>query len=302
MIVSQPPYSHDHITRVIYIGAVFLPVFELVDSPGLGVEEIAMAWETLSKMDAHAGIRSVESQVLTALSLASHATMWTWFDKNVTEPTLYLAAIPISAFKKMELLKLENEWILPLFRSIQTSLLLYSNIKLAANKFFPGLNAPDYEARCKGGLTTPVILGHVESAVVLWLQFHPRPEMSLDTSRAVATFISIMREAFRGLDFLYLSFVQNGVKRLRSILTVENIHLTKVPWKRLAEELKSHPLANPNSDEAVLLNRMKNLLCAVSGLPHAITETTTRYREAEKMGGSDGVKAFAQWIGRPPIT
>ena len=281
-------------------GAAFLPVVNSIHSGELDLTEIATAWQHLSKMDAHAGISSTESQVLTALSLASHSTMWAWFNKNVTEPTRWLAMIPVSVLNKMEPPKLENEWIFPLFQSIQLSLLLRHDIKLPAKEFFPDLNAPDYEACCKNGPTAPRILSHVESAVVLWLRFYSRPEMGLETSRAVATFISTTRKAFGSIDFLYLRSVQNGIKRLRSILTTEGISLTKVPWEKLANELSSHPLADPTSNEAILLNRMQNLLWTVSSLPHTSTEMTSRYWEAVKMG-SDGVDAFAQWLGQPSI-
>jgi hypothetical protein len=282
--------------------ATFLGVVESIQSGRLGVGEIASAWQSLSKMDTDLEILSVDSRILTALSLASHSDMWTWFNNNVTEPTRRLAAIPIQSLQEMVQPKLENEWIYPLFHSIHLSLLLCQDVKLAADKFFPGLEAPDYEARYKSGpIDSKKILGYVESAVALWLRFQPRPGMSLDTSRGVATFISIARKAFGSLDFLYLSSVQNGVKKLRSILTVEGIHLTKVPWERLADELNSHPLADPNSEEAVVLSHVKRLLWAVSSLHNPCpSETATRYKEAAKMGGSDGVEAFAQWIGQPP--
>jgi len=279
----------------------FLGVVESIRSGRLGVEEIASAWQTLSKMDTSLELSSADSRILTALSIASHSDMWMWFNKNVTEPTRRLTAIPISSFQEMVQPKLENEWIYPLFHSIHLSLLLRRDIKLAAKVFFPGLEAPDYEARYKSGPMDSKILGYVESAVVLWLQFQPRPGMSLDTSRGVATFTSIAHKAFGSPDFLYLSSVQNGVKKLRSILTAEGIHLTKVPWERLANELNSYPLADPNSEEAVVLKRIKQLLWAISSLRNSHPgEMATRYKEAANMGGSDGVEAFAQWIGRLP--
>jgi hypothetical protein len=267
----------------------------------LEVSMIPSTWQTLTKIDANIEIRPADARILTALSLGSHSDMWTWFNNQVTNPTRYLAAIPISSFVGRQLPEMPNEWIFPLFRSIQTLLLVGSSIVLKAKTFFPELDAQDYASTPGGSLTASRILHHVEAAVALWLQFCPRPGMSLSTSRAVATFTSIAREAFSSSSFLYLNHIQNSIKKLRSFLTEEKTPLTKVPWERLAEELKNHPLAHPNSNEALAVEGLKELLWAISSLPHPhSTNTSVYYKKAIEIGGDAGIEASAQVMTQQP--
>jgi len=263
----------------------------------LEVSEIPSAWQMLIKIDENIETRPADSRILTALSLASHSDMWAWFRTQVTEPTWYLTTIPVTSSEDVRLPKMPNDWIFPLFQAVQMPLLINNNINLQATKFFPGLIAPDYQAPASSGPMASRILRHVEGAVSMWLQFRPRPGMSMDTSRAVATFTTIARGAFKSPTFLYLNYIQNGIKRLRSILTEDKIPLTKVPWESLAEELKNHPLSHPDSNEARALDCLKELLWAISGIPspHS-TNMSICYREAVEIGGDAGVRDFTQFM------
>lgn len=267
-------------------------------SNGLNLGNIQSTWGSLSRIDTDTEIRPATAHVLAALSLQCHSRMWAWFDEQVTNPTRHLAEIPVSTLQDVQSqMQMPNEWILPLCRLVRITLLVYQNVHLRAKEFFPWLDAPDYRAP-PGNLCMPSrILKHVEGAVALWLGFGPRPGMGLQTSRAVATFISTVWSTFNSPDFLYLSSIQCGVKVLRSILTEEKIELTGIPWKKLAEELKNHPLASPESDEALALNHLKQARWSISNLPlppHFPPEIPRGYKKAIEMGGEKGLDTLAQ--------
>lgn len=262
----------------------------------LGAHNIPSTWENLAKIDANIEIRPTDARILTALSLESHSEMWTWFNKHVTEPTQYLTTIPISSSQDVEPSTIPNNWIFPLVQSVRLSLLIGKAITLEPKCFFPDLHgAPNYTAPPGSGLMATRIIHHVEAAVVLWLQFRPRPGMCLDTSRAVATFTSITRRIFKSSNFLYLNYIQIAVKKLRSTLTEEKIPLMKVPWEKLASELENHPLAHQDSRESLILDHLSELLWAISNLPHPHpTDMSLQYKKAVEVGGNAGVEIFAK--------
>jgi hypothetical protein len=279
----------------------FLDTISSIYSNKLEADRIPSTWAELSKIDANIEIRPADARILTALSLQSHSDMWTWFDVHVTEPTRRLAGAPVGTLEDMGSPEMPNEWIFPLFQSVRFSLIVSRDVRLKAKDFFPNLEAPNYEAPPGSRPMPSRVLGHVEAAIILWLQFRPRPGMALATSRAVATFTSVALGAFDSPDFLYLSSIQNGIKRLRSILTEENVELTKVPWEKLAEELEGHPLASPGSNETLALNYLKELLWAISSFPHPHrAEKSGDYQRAVAVGGPEGIEVFAQHIVSPP--
>lgn len=278
--------------------AAFLDTMTSTQPDKLKVHEIPSTWLNLSKVDANVETRPTDTRILAALSLRSHSEMWTWFDEQVTMPTKDLAANPISSLKATQLPKMPNEWIFPLFQAVYMALLVGNSVDLKAESFFPDLiGAQDYNIPSGGSPTSSRILRHVEGAVASWLQFRSRPGMALDTSRAVATFTSIALKAFKSPSFLYLHYIQHGIKKLRSILTNEGIPLAQVPWERLAEELRSHPLASPNSDTTLAANCLEELLWSISSLPRPhSTDMSVHYKKAVEMGGVAGEEAFAQFM------
>ena len=271
-----------------------------IRSGKLEPEKIRSTWQQVATIDANIEIQSTAARVLTALSLESHSDMWTWFDEQVTKPTRYLAEVPISALMDVQPHETPNDWIFPLFQAVQMPVVIQKDIDLQVQHFFPKVEAPNYHAEPGRGPMPLRILYHVEAAVILWLQFHPRSGMKLSTSRAIATFTSIAREAFKNTDFLYLNSIQTGAKKLRSILTEEQVGLGEVPWQKLAEELKKHPLARPDSDEALALDRLKELLWATSGFPYPHpSDMSGRYKRAVATGGGEGVEDFSEFMVQP---
>lgn len=298
--VHQLQGSVDSLTRNgLSSDETILSAIASTDPDQLEVSKIPSTWANLAKVDNDIEIRPAGARVLTALSLKAHSDMWAWFSRHVTEPILYLLEIPIERQQHRSVqARMPNSWIFRLFQRVQLSLMVHADIKLLAAEFFKGLDAPDYT--CPYGRESRALF-HIEAAVSSWLSFHPRPGMSLITSRAVATFISAASTAFKSADFLYLSHIQDGVKHLRASLTNERIPLTRIPWGRLTEELKEHPLASPNSNEAIAVKRLRNVLWAVSGLPTSdpsLTKMAEQYREATKMGGG-GTTTLINAVGLP---
>ena len=140
-----------------------------------------------------------------------------------------------------------NPWIADLVLVVKMQLLCSTTVSLEAKRFFPELVAQDYKMGVCTYPKTRKVFDHVEVAITFWPQFHPRPGMSLPTSRAVATFISIEHEAFGSLNFLYLNHIQQGIRTLRALLTDERIGLADMRWERLSEEPK--PLNSPQLGE-----------------------------------------------------
>lgn len=235
-----------------------------IQSRELKADEFQAAWETVANIDTNVQLQNTDGRILAALSLTVDSNMWSWFNTNVTEPTQYLANLPIHNLKPEGLPTLPNQWILPMVTTVRCSLIANLPVKLLAMDYL-GLDAPDYETSASRRADPASVLRHVESAVTLWLNFQAKPGTRLETSRAVATFVSIAHTAFGSPNFLYLTHIQNGLKKLRSTLTKERIPLDQVPWKQLAEELKAHPLADPNSRESSALNCLVNLLQVASG-------------------------------------
>ena len=253
-------------------------------------------WKDLAKIDADIEIRPSNSRILTALSLESHSNIWAWLEEQVTKPVQHLAKVPVTAWANTQLPSLPNSWILELFNATRSLLLAHTQIVLNPQRFFPGINAQQYKAPPgRGEVTGSRILEHIEAAVISWLQFSPRPGMSLDTSRRVATLTSIAQQTFGNTDFLYLGYIQQALKR-RS--------LVGVPWEVLAEQLKNHPLASPTSKESITLAHLKNLLWAVSGLscPNSIpmspnsVQMSTSYERALELGGEAGIEEFSPFF------
>ena len=275
----------------------FMDTIASIQSGNLEIHNIPSTWANLEKIDASTKTRPADVRILTALSLESHSDMWNWFKVQVTEPVHSLMTIPVTSLLTIQPTEMPNAWIFPLFRSVRLGLLANNNISLQAKSFFPDIDAPDYTCPPGRGKLEPRILCHVEAAVTLWLQFRPRPGMSLTTSRAVATFISIARQAFSSSNFLYLDYIQHAVKSLRSSLVGGKTPLTKIPWQELAEELTHHPLALETSDASIVLASLKELLWAISTLPlpHS-TNISTHYKKAIETGGDVGVELFAPFI------
>lgn len=271
-----------------------LRTFTSTNPSKLEFSTIPSTWTNLSRIDKHIEIQPAESRVLTALSLQAHMDMWTWFSWNVTEPVLLLLKTPIASHANEDVQSnIPNPWIYPLFQKVQLSLLLCKDLKLVATDFFEGVEAPIYTSTYG---VEPRIMIHVESAVALWLKFLPRPGMSLATSRAVANFIRITSKVFGGVDFLYLSFIQERIKTLRASLTDKKIPLPSISWEELVEALEVHPLANPHSDESVSVSRLRDFLWAVSGLPNTFSpEMGEQYKIAVELGGVKGLAAFADF-------
>jgi hypothetical protein len=205
----------------------------------------------------------------------------------------------------MQPLEMPNKWIFPLVRSAQIQLLTRTeNIELMAdNQFFLGLSAQIYKAPLSTFPMESRVVSHVEAAVALWLQFRPRPGMSLSTSRAVSTFTLIARKAFGNTNFLYLSHIQNGIKQLRSNLTEERTSLTDIPWEKMAEELKDHPLAYPSSNETLALDHLTGLLWTISSFscPPQFFDMSSVYESAVRVGGKKGVKIFTDSMPQPSL-
>ena len=285
-LISNGPLSKEAI----------LSAISSADPQMFAISMIPSTWTNISKVDEDNEIRPAGSRVVTALSLKAHSDLWVWFSVHVTNPILRLLVIPIASRQDPEVqAQMPNEWIYPLFQKVEILLLLRKDINLVAADFFEGIDAPDYTTPYRTGSK---ILSHVESAVSAWLRFYPRPGMSLTTSRAVATFISVASTAFGSSDFLYLSYVQDRVKTLAASLTTQKVALTKIPWGRLAEELNKHPLANPNSNKSIAVSRFRELMLLVSGLsgPDSISPYIAEcYNTAVETGGDAGVAIFANF-------
>lgn len=259
-------------------------------------------WTEVSRIDAHIETHPIDSRILVALSLESHANMWSWFSEQVTKPAWTVANIDMWSLVKKPLPPMPNRWIANLVLSVRQQLATNSpTIVLKVKKFFPELELPDYTAgACTYGKPEKVV-SHAEAAIILWLGFRPRPGMTLPASRAAASLLSVMLEAFGSPNFLYLNYIQHGIKKLRAILTDERVKLADVPWERLAEELKRHPLACPDSDETIALNRLKDLLWAISSFPVSRpSQMSELYEAAKELGGDEGVHAFMEATAPPP--
>lgn len=300
VIVSELCLLQDSVKTVISqktSDKTFMDTIASIQSGNLEIHNIPSTWANLEKIDASTETRPADARILTALSLESHSDMWNWFKVQVTEPIHSLMTIPITSLLTIQPTGMPNPWILPLFQSVRLGLLANKEVSLQAKNFFPNINAPDYTHPPGRGALGPRILCHVENAVILWLQFRPRPGMSLTTSRAVATFVSIARQAFNNSNFLYLDYIQHAVKSLRSSLAGGKMPLTKIPWQELAKELIHHPLTLETSDASLALASLKKLLWAISTLPlpHS-TDMSIHYKKAIETGGDVGVELFAPFI------
>ena len=275
-----------------------------IQPQSLSIDSIPSAWERLATADKNLEIHPVNSQILTALCLQSHSDIWAWLETQVTQPAQHLAKLTIPELIAIDPTKIPdnwmpNTWILPLFQSLQAGHLASSDkrqFSLAAKQFFPGSNALDYVVPYHA--YNPI--QHVEAAVMSWLQFHPRPGMTLCNSRSLATFISVVRKAFRSSNFLYLNYVQHLLKNFHPYTTRTKMHqISNNEWEELALELKNHPLASPMSHKSLVLEHLKEFLWTVSSLPLAKpTEMSARYQKAVEVGGEAGVQLFAPFVGQ----
>lgn len=267
-----------------------------------GANNIPDKWTNLAKIDADIEILPSDSRILAALSLEAHSDIWAWLEEQVTNPVQQLAKTPVTAWANAQLPSLPNGWILDLFTTTRSLLLTHAPVILVPQRFFPGIDAQEYKAPPRRGeVTGSRVLQHIEAAVILWLQFSPRPGMSLDASRRVAALTSIIRQAFGNADFLYLNYIQEALKRRRPFLGVS--------LEVLVQQLKDHPLAFSTSKESIALIHLKNLLWTVSGLshpdsnstsPHSI-EMSASYERALELGGEAGIKEFSAFFSPPYV-
>ena len=274
-----------------------LATISSIQSAEPGANNIPDKWINLAKIDADIEIRPSDSRILTALSLESHSDIWAWLEKQVTIPVQQLAKVPVTAWANMQLPTLPNSWVLGLFTTTRSLLLAHARIILDPQRFFPGINAQEYTAPPhRGEITESRILQHIEAAVISWLRFSPWPGMSLDTSRRVAALTSVVRQAFGNADFLYLSYIQQALRRGRPFMGV--------PLEALTQELKDHPLTSSTSKESITLIHLKNLLWTVSGLPHLDSTTTSprsiqmsaSYERALELGEKAGIEEFSPFF------
>jgi hypothetical protein len=274
-----------------------LETISSIRSAGLGANNIRDKWKNLAKIHADIEIRPSDSRILTALSLESYSEIWAWLEEQVTKPVQQLAEISVTAWARRQLPNLPNSWIVELFQTTRSLMLTRTTIFLDPQRFFPGIDAKEYKAPPhRGEISGSRILQHIESAIISWFQFSPRPGMTLDTSRRVATLTSIMWQAFGNTDFLYLSYIQQSLKRKKS--------LVEVPWEALSQQLKNHPLTSSTSKESTTLTHLKNLLWTVSGLslPDSITtsshsiQMSASYERALELGGEAGIGEFSQFF------
>lgn len=285
----------DSMTSVTSKGALsdeaIMGIITSVTPDKLNISEIRLTWGKLALADNIINTKTAAARVLTALSLKAHSDIWSWFSNHVTCPVLGLEERRKS--QRSNQMEMPNQWIFPLFDAIRKQLAVKKAVDLKAADFFEGLDAPDYKS--SGGRMS--ILHHVERALFSWLDFQPRPGMILDTSRAVANFITTASRTFKNMNFLYLHCVQSRIETLCASLTVERIELKKIPWERFAEVLADHPLADPSSDEAVGLARLKDMLWISSGLPTPdnVPEDTVRlveeYKRVSRFQGDPGVES-----------
>lgn len=255
---------------------------------------IRVAWGMLANLDASVELQQLDCRILTAHSLLLDSEMWFWFDVNVTRPTQLLATAPMSTLTSENFPGLPNEWILPIVTQVRIKYLAHLPITLIANEYLD-ITAPDYKSPATFRHPEEAfILRHVEAAVALWLDFHARPGTRLGTSRAIAKFISVACTAFNSANFLSLTHIQNGIKKLRSKLTIEGTPLDGIPWEQLAEELKAHPLADPSSDESYTLNCLAELMWSASGFLPGSGGTSIHYEKAKEAGGEAGIEILTQ--------
>lgn len=256
--------------------------------------EIPPMWKQLARADAAIQTRPAVARVLTALSLKAHSDMWDWFSRNVTYPAQHLQELSLKSRYNTDHPEMPNAWISNLFNRVVTLDLARSDINLQAAEFLEGLDAPNYT--CPHNRKP--ILYHVEEAVRLWLNFQPRPGMALETSKAIASLITTASGAFGNTDFLYLRYFQSRIDTLCASLTDEKISLVKIPWETLGDELMRHPLADPNSDEAIGVTILKDLLWITSGLPRpdpvseAVANLAEEYKKMVELQGNTGGESF----------
>lgn len=271
-----------------------------IQSETLDINNIPSTWQKLAAVDEILQTHSANSQILTALSLQSHADIWAWFETQVTKPAQHLAKFPVPQLIAMDPMKMPdnwmpNTWIFPLFQSLQARHLSAGShrFSLVANQFFPGSNAPDYIV--PGRNYNPV--QNTEAAVTLWLKFHPRPGMTLHNSRALATLISVASKAFHGSTFLYLNYIQQSLKHFRPHTARRRVPYESIKWEDVFQELCNHPLASPTSNESLILEHLKEFLWIVSNLPLPwTTEMSIKYQKAVEVGGEAGVQIFAPFV------
>lgn len=271
-----------------------------IQSAMLDINNLPSTWRTLAIADEIVEIRPTNSRILMALSLQSHSDLWAWFETQVTKPAQLLANFQVPELIKLDPMEMPdnwmpNTWILPLFKSLQTGHLAAGarSFSLMANQFFPGSTAPDYIV--PGRKWDPI--QRVEAAVVSWLQFRPRPGMTLYNSRALATLISVLCKTFHGSNFLYLDYIQRLLKNFRPHTERTKIPQTSIEWQDLTHGLNDHPLASLTSSESLTLETLKDFLCTVSSLPlRRSTEMSIKYQQAIKVGGDAGIQIFAPFV------
>jgi hypothetical protein len=230
----------------------------------LNTLEMRSMFRQLAWADSVVELMPAAACVLTALSLKAHSDIWNWYRKHVTEPVLHFEKhlVSVAWTTDIKQMKTPNPWIAPLYKAARGGWEVWRKVQLKAADYFPDLGAEDYTS--SRNMST---LSHIEHALFLWLDFKLRPRTTLETSRAVASFVTTASRALGNTDFLYLSSIQSHIKTLRVSLTVEGLDLSNIPWDRFSEALKYHPLANPESHEAIALARLKELRWIASGLP-----------------------------------
>ena len=274
---------------------------------------IRSMWKRLAQADGVIETKPAAARVLMALSLKAHSDIWNWFHEHVTQPVFncdnHLDCI--SWREDIRGVEMPNSWIAPLYTDVRSQQekqrLVGGNVDLNAVDYFKDLGDEKYVSSSR--MST---LYHVEHALFGWLDFRSRPGMILETSRAVASFITTASEALGNTDFLYLHCIQSRIKSIRANLTAEREYLPKIQWEGLYRALEDHPLANQDSSEAVGLARLKELLWVASGLPRFDpilrdkVELIKEYKEAAENPGVEppsGIRAFLNemWVLIQPL-
>lgn len=271
-------------------------------------QQIQAAWQTLDHLDTNINLQYADVLVCTAISLRSLVDMWSWFDKQCSQPAMRLSKLSIENLLEYKR-PLPNSWIHSLVQDVRLQLLQKSRpkVELVAQKYFSLLDAPLYQGERRKIATQQVeeTLRHVEGAVILWLKFPAESEARRETSQGIATFISVVHSALKNYNFLYLHQIQRCIKSLRSNLTDQKIRLSLIPWQQLSTELSYHPLAQEQSKEALALHLLVEHLQTVTNRPSQSTpQMLMDYQQALQTGGELGVDQFTQSLSKihPQLT